>query len=386
MRVLKVMPFFHPDSHMGGPVRQAHEVCSRLVERGNVVRVISSDLGVPEEVSRNRWIHWSGMEVWYSRTRSWNRVPPYWLPGARAPLAEVIGDSDVVCANVGLTLLNAAAFAISRKNRVPFVYNAEGALCPDRLAIRRWSKRGFLRLFERRILGGAAALQAVTAREAGDLVAQGACPDRVHVIPNGVAPGRDGDGRAFRERTGLSQDALVVLFLGRLHPIKGIDLLLRAALGVMHRHPEVELVVAGPDQGCAESVRRQASSAGMDRRVHITGAVDFTATADALAAADVFALTSFTEGLPNAVLEAAAAGLPLLVTDRCNLPEVGEFDAGIMAPPDVEALERGLERLIEDPGLRQRCGANARTMVAERFSMEAVVTRLEDLYRQVAGQ
>lgn len=384
LHIVRVIPFLTPQ--FGGPAIQCRAVAAELARRGHTVDVITSDLGLEPDVPRDSWRAVDGYRVFHARARGWQRSVPYPTPQVTARvLDEVAGTADVLCGNVGLSLWNTRARRVAQRSSTPFVYNAEGALCPARLRVKRRRKTLFLCTLERGILARADALQAVTEIEREHLVAQGADAERIHVIPNGVPiGGAAADGRAFRHRFGIAEDAVVVLFLGRLDPLKGIDLLLESARAVLPDAPRLTVVVAGPDYGHREQLEQLASAAPLAGRVVFPGLLDTSACRDATAAADVFALTSHTEGLPNGVLEAAAAGLPLLVTEGCNVPEVAEFDAGHVAPASVPDLTAALRELAVDVTRRSVCGANARRMAQERFALDRVVDRLERLYRELA--
>jgi glycosyltransferase involved in cell wall biosynthesis len=377
LRLVKLMPFY--GERFGGSARIADLICRELARRGHEVTVITSDLGGPVLAG-------SGYHVIACPTRRWHRVAPYLPPPGMAPaLRAALRGADLLCVNVGLSLVAGLGRRIARAVQVPYVYNAEGALDPVRLRHRRLGKRAFLAFSERAVLRDAAALQAVTADEADWLVAQGADPHRVHVIPNAVSGEVRGDGAAFRKAHGIGRHEVVILYLGRLHTLKGIDLALRAAAPLLRARGDVRFVVAGPDDGEGPRLRALVQSLAIGHRTLFCGPVPAAAVSSALAAADVFALTSHSEGLSLAALEAAVSGLPLWLSDRCGLPEVTAFGAGTVDPPDEVQLRRSLAGLLADPGRRAACGRNAAAMVRQRFELSQVVSRLEALYADVAA-
>src|SRR5262249_3968948 len=156
--------FFAPAAQFGGPVTQAEQVCRALVARGADVSVVTTDNGVPGDVPRDAWVRRDGYRVWYAGTRALHRIAPDHVPTLLPPPQRVVGDADVVCLNVGLTLINVLARRVARACGVPYVYNAEGALCPRRLCSRGLAKWIFRACFERRVIADAAAVQAVTQR------------------------------------------------------------------------------------------------------------------------------------------------------------------------------------------------------------------------------
>ena len=383
--LIKVIPFFAPATQFGGVVSQAARLCALLAHRGHRVRVVTTDNRAPTTIPRGQWVDRDGYQVYYSPTRPWNRIPPYWTPSFGPALDEAMESADLCCLNVGLTLANRIAARIASRHGVPFIYNAEGALCPTRLRIKGWRKRAFLTWIERPLLAQASACHATTTKEAQDLEAQGVPPDRVFQIPNGVQLEGSGDPAKFRKRFGIPTDAPILLFLGRLHAIKGLELLVRAfaEAGL----PEARLVVAGHDEdGTGARVRPHIAALGLEDRILFTGHLDGDDRLDSLAAATAFGLASRSEGLPNAALEALAAGLPCVLTRECNLPEVAEADAGYVLPAKVERFAEALRTLLSDPSEQSRMGDNAKRLVAKRFALGSVADQLEEVYSSVASQ
>jgi glycosyltransferase involved in cell wall biosynthesis len=388
LRILKVMPFF--SWPFGGSVAQARLVCRELSRRGHEVRVLTTDLGAEPDAPREAWTvdPGDGYGVFRARAGALHAVPPYLPPRRlRAALAAEVARADIVCANVGLTLTSLAVARACARAGVPWVYNAEGSLSPARLRQKRWRKALFLRVCERSVLRGATAVQALTEGDASDLRALGTLPERIVVIGNGIDPERwtGGDRAAVRARWKVDEATTVILFLGRLAPEKGLDVMLDAAAPLLLGRADRRLVLAGPDGGVAAALERRARELGVAGSVHLPGPIPPELCRDALAAADVFAHTSRSEGVPIGVLEAAAAGLPLWVTDRCNVPEVAHYDAGTVDPLDAPRLRASLLAMLLDVDRRRRCADNARRMVRERFALPAVVDRLESLYRELAA-
>jgi glycosyltransferase involved in cell wall biosynthesis len=197
----------------------------------------------------------------------------------------------------------------------------------------------------------------------------------VHVIANGLRVGpaiTDEDRVAARRALGIAPEARVVAFVGRLSVEKAPEVLLRAARGT-----GAEVLVAG--DGPLRSAL-EAEAAG--QQVRFLGFV--TDVGPVLAAADVLALPSRTEGLPMAALEAMAAGVPVVGSAVGSLPEVLGEGAGVLVPPgDVEALRGALERLWM-PAARRALAQAARARVADLYGAEAMARSYRERLYQPA--
>lgn len=188
-----------------------------------------------------------------------------------------------------------------------------------------------------------------------------------------------------REAFGIPAAARVVGTVGRLNEIKRQDLLLRAVggLGPAYADVRVLLVGDGPERGALEAL---AGALGLGPRVHFAG---FQAAPERLLPAmDVFALTSRLEGLPLALLEAWAAGRPVVASAVGGVPQaVRDGETGLLfANGDQPGLARALARLLDDPGLRGRLGAAGRAVVRERYSLDRMAAEYEARYRAVLAE
>ena len=199
---------------------------------------------------------------------------------------------------------------------------------------------------------------------------------RVEVVPNsvplGAAPPPEGEpGR--------------ILFLGRAGERKGLFDLLDAVASLQASHPALRLAIGG--DGDLDAVRQRCQALGIAAHVEILGWVGPAERTAQLARAAIFCLPSHAEGLPMAMLEAMAAGRPVVVTPVGGIPgAVNDQDNGLLVPVrDPTALAAALAALLDDAALRQRLGRHARLTVQQRFSTEVVVHKLAALYRALAG-
>lgn len=214
-------------------------------------------------------------------------------------------------------------------------------------------------------------------------------PARVVTVPNGVdtarvVPERNG----LRRRAGLGGDVPVIGYVGRLSPEKGVPTLLEAARRlrpVAEGGARVFVVGDDPRPGGAygAGLRRLAGEPGLAGRVHFFGWVE-----DAEAAAadfDVQVVCSRAEPFGLATLEGMARGRAVVATAAGGSPEIirDGVDGLLVPPDDPDALARSLDRLLGDPGLRRRLGEAARRRVAERFSLAAMLDRVEAVYERV---
>jgi glycosyltransferase involved in cell wall biosynthesis len=207
-------------------------------------------------------------------------------------------------------------------------------------------------------------------------------------IPNGIDPDQyqllqPAEAVAeFRASLGIGASPFI-LFLGRLNPIKGPDILLRAFSAIAERWPEHHLVLGGPDGGMLSKLQGMVLHMGLGARVHFPGFIGQTAKAAALRTADLLVIPSRSEAMSIVVLEAGACGCPTLFTDACGLVAFQARGAGCMVPIDVEQMAVALEQLLAQPQVRKAQGELLREFVMAEFLWRGQATRYSVLYEQV---
>ena len=307
--------------------------------------------------------------------------------GMRKTAERILPGMDILHIHEFRTAENLLVTPVARELGIPIVLSAHGTL--TQATGRSMLKRSWDRLLSPAVAGRIDHVLALTPKELADArdlwrrFGRRAIPTRFSVLPNGVDPAAYAklpDDSDFRQRCHLD-DVPTVLFLGRLQRRKGVDVLLKAFQAA--QIPRSQLLIVGPDEGMAATLTRLAAG---DRRIVLTGYLEGRRRLQALAAADILALPATGEGLPMAVLEAMAAGLPVLLSPGCNLPEVAEAGAGFVAAPTVDAFADKLRPLLTDGSLRDQMGMNARQLAVGKYAWDGVCARLEAVYESLLSR
>jgi glycosyltransferase involved in cell wall biosynthesis len=283
---------------------------------------------------------------------------------------------------------SAASLAFTRQTRKPHMVSPHGMLDPWALRNSGWKKTLAAAAFENANLKSAACLHALNIAEEKAVRAHG-FRGPVCVIPNGVGiPSPDRKPPAAPWWANAELEARTLLYLGRLHPKKGLPKLLtawsrldREILG------QWRLLIAGWDEGGHQTaLRRMAAALNIEGSVTFPGPLFGEDKKAAFHYCDGFILPSLSEGLPMVVLEAWAFGQPVLMTPECNLPEGFESGAALRIEPTEESLKQALTSFMAmDQADRQRIGANGRALAARRFAWPVIAAEMAAVYRWLAG-
>lgn len=387
-RILHVIQTLSP--RYGGPVTALNALVKEQARAGHDVTVCTTDCG------SNRWDKLPGD---YYKSLYPDNVQLRVFTGTFTPLlvsfelAKWLSVSvryyDIVHIH-GLYRFPAtyAAYQARRQN-VPYVIRPHGALDPylyDKSSRSVLLKRLYESWFDLPNLHAAGAIH-FTAEEERERVSFLKLKAPSFVIPNGVdwtrfeqlpSPG------AFRAAYGYEDEPLV-LFLGRLHFKKGLDLLIPSFHVVRLRNPGAKLAIVGPDNdGYGKKVQRWISEYGLNDAVRFIEHLDDVKVLQAYVDADVFVLPSYTENFGMTVVEAMACGLPVVISDQVNIhAEVEAAGAGLVTHCNVAEIADAVCELLEDTGRRKIMGQAGRREVQMRYTWPVIVGALSREYEQV---
>lgn len=381
LSILFAAPVWAPSRAFGGPIVAASELVRRLVARGHRVDVITTtivDLHSRPALRSSRGVV-DGASVRYLSTPlryRWMGITPT-LPAAlarmkRPDVVHIFGFRDPV---------TTAAATWCRVTRVPYVFEPLGMFEPRLRKV--LLKRALDATLYRGVARAAAAVVVASKREADAVVAWGVPIEKVRVRGNGFPePYAAESNGELRSRLGIPAGARIVLYVGRVASGKGIEHLLEAA----RQFADVQVVIAGPDdrQGMSavlERAQRDPITAG---RIHVLP-VSEEPPHDLYPQADVFVLASAGESFGIVAAEAAAAGTPVIVSDRCGIADFFQEGEALVVPYERAAIVAAVRGVLDDGDLRAGL-ARGGVAAAGRMSWDHVTDVQEEIYRDVAAR
>jgi glycosyltransferase involved in cell wall biosynthesis len=355
----------HLDPAYGGMATSLQPLCAS-----------TNAAGFPSSVAAFRW-SFDGAQS--------DQVPVKQLSRPLGELSELIRANDLVHIHGLWQLPTLLGGWLSRRSHRPYMVSAHGMLESWALRHKQLKKAAYALLTEKRTLAKAWCLRALTFDEVDDYRRFG-LSNPVAVVPNGVSV-PDATPQAFLRAFPDLRGRRLVLYLGRIHPKKGPDLLAKAWSLIASRFADAHLVFAGPDEGGTTSaIREIAAGSGIADRVTFAGLMRGEMKWSALAACDLFVLPSHSEGFSVAVLEALGSSKPVIVTPYCHFPEARERQCGWVTEPQLEPLAETLTDALS-LGREQlgQMGDRGRRLVAERYDWNVIGRQMAAVYHWVLG-
>jgi len=387
MKILQVIPVFSPS--FGGPVTFVRSLSKALAKKHEVVVYTTTALDLrhdfePKEEKTNGYkIHYfprALKPLCYSYlfgqlNISWDMVEA---------VKHNIRKFDVVHVHSWQQFTDVIVHHYASRYNVPYFMQVHGSL--SRVG-RKFRKLLYDFTLGYRVLNKASKVIALNKVEAEQYRSMGVSAEKIAIIPNGIDLSEYAElppKGAFKKKFNIPEDRKIILYLGRIHKAKGIDLLIRAYAHLINevKCRDTVLVIVGPDDGYLNDAKALASSLGVYSSTLFTGFISNEDKLKALVDADVFVTPSF-YGFPMTFLEACAVGTPIVTTSLGDTLEWIDGNVGYVTQPTPCDLAEAICRIISDNRLRRRFSKNCIEIVKSEFSIEKVVERLEKAYEEV---
>jgi glycosyltransferase involved in cell wall biosynthesis len=387
MKVLFVTPAWEPAYHLGGIVQSQSLLCRALSALGVDVTVYTTDSGGNRRlnVPLNQPVCVNGVRVFYFRT-DWSLRYFYSTALAKA-CRDTLREYDLLHVVSFWCYPGLVACREARRQGVPYILAPHGTLIPYCLRQKSFRKLLYLKAVEYPNLQHATAIRYTTEIEREQCAyLRLATPS--FVVPNGIDC-TEFDRLPFEEeamkRLGLPPGRHVVAYLGRLHSRKGLDILVLAFRQVIEQFPDGLLVLAGPDDGYAASLRNLVRKLGLDNHVLFTGFLSKERRLDLFSVAKLVALASYPgDNFGMAVAEAMAAGVPVLISEHVGISREVKIDgAGVVVPVERDAIARELMQLLSSRDSLEEMGRKAYVSARKRYDVCTVAQQMLLAYKDV---
>ena len=378
MNVLQIIPFLAPE--FGGSVTIAYNLSLQLQKRGHRVTILTTDYKFDAEYAHEA--EKLGVEV-ASFPCSINLGSLHVSPSMRKWLYMHTAQCDVLHLHNLRSYQNIAALSCATNAAKPFVLQPHGTV--PRIMDRRILKSAYDLVWGRRLMKKADFLIAVSKMELRQFEDWGAESGRTVVVPNALdterlRPCDDAKRTQVRNSLGVDSTSKLILYVGRIHKIKGLDFLVRSFAVLSKKRTGVKLVIAGPDDGYREHLEGLVRNLGIDDRVIFVG---FTRNVNELyGAADLLVCPAIYEIFGLVPFESLVCGTPVVVTDGCGCGDlVREANCGyIVEYGNIAELNDTIEIALDDNQETKEMIARGQDYVLRNLNWEEATKRIESVY------
>ncbi len=383
MKILKVIDYFYPAEEAGGPIPVAYNFAKRLVQRNHEVTIWTSNLLTANTRMSNKTFtnQLDGMNIVYLNSPlryHWAAITPSLLQLCRKHLR----DFDIVHFYAFRGFMPLVVSRYARKYHVPYVLQSLGTV--PILVRSKLKKYIYDHVVGYKTLRNAQKLIAKSQLEKNHYLKVDIPEEKTILIPNGIdfseCP-KDLNQGEFKKRFNINKDDKIVLFLGRIHKRKGLDLLIRAFSNVEIEN--VKLVITGPDDGFLKETMELVQDLELNDKVIFTGPLYGRDKFQAYMDADLYVLPAIQEIFGITILEALLCKVPVVITEDCGIAHLIKDKVGLAIPYNVDALFFAIKKLLTESDLIKFFKENSMDLLHEHFSWESHVDKLENLYLDV---
>ena len=387
LRILQIVPSI--SLVYGGPSQMVKGLSAALASQGVEVTVLTTDSNgdtgqPPLDVPLNQPVEQDGYQVRYFHCSPFRRYK-FSLELLRW-LWQHAPEFDLAHIHALFSPVSTATAAIARYKKLPYILRPLGTLDPADLQKKRRLKQIYALLLEQPNLAGAAGVHFTSVQEA-KISERFGTQTRDFVIPLGVTPSVMPPKGEARRQLGISDNQPLVLFMSRIDPKKGLNLLIPALEKLLAEGVNFHFVLAGTnpqDPDYESQIAERIKVSPLSSCTTITGFVTGEWKAALLQDADLFVLPSYYENFGIAVAEAMVAGTPVVISDQVHIwEEVKGAEAGWVSACEVDALTECLRESLQDAGERQRRGMKGQEYALKNYSWDAIAQQTIQVYRQI---
>lgn len=389
MKILQVSNFFKPSWETGGVTKVNYELSKQLVSRGHEVTVYTTDgYSSRLDVPKNQPVDVDGIKVYYFYNvfrllvKKMKLPTPYYLPFV---IRKEIKNFDIIHIHEHRTLSAAIVHYYAKKNGVPYVLQAHGSILP--FLQKQNLKKVYDFLFGYTVLKNLTRAIALNEDEVCQYQKMGIDRKNIEIIPNGIdlddyknAPMQG----TFKKMYKISENDKIILYIGRIHKNKGIDLLIQAFSLILEKFPNVKLIIVGPDNGFQHELENLTKSLHVEEHILFTGFIEKDEKMAVLVDANIFVTPSYS-GFPISFLEACAFGLPVITTIKGDNLGWIHNNIGYVVQYDKDELCNAILSVFEDSKLETKFSIQSRKLIESHFSMNIYIGKIETLYKECVG-
>ena len=392
MKILNICPSYHPAFKYGGPIQSTYLLNKTLARKGISVSVLTTNAGLEgrEDIPINKWVNLEGVNVKYIKYCGYEHYN-FSLSYLFQTIKEVRKFDIIYIPAIWNfpVLIGSIASILSQK---PFIISPRGSLYEETFKIKSKNKKIFYYyLFAKHYIVKATAIHFTAAPEKEEFFSYFKLNNKSFIIPNGIDLSKFKnlpDKGSFISKYPMLKGKKYILFLGRITPKKGLDILVKAFKSLSQEYEDLHLIIAGPNnEGYEEKIKVLLKELKVIEKVLFVGMLTGKEKISAFVDSEIFILPSYSENFGMAVIEAMACGVPVIISNKVGIyKEIDENKAGIVVDVTPESLYNGIKSLLSDEGLKKETAMRGKRFVENYYNINRVADMMIKAYEEILNK
>jgi glycosyltransferase involved in cell wall biosynthesis len=390
MNILHIAHSYYPCLSAGGVVNASYEIGLKQTKNGNKVHVYTTDSCKERlKFEKSRYdVNVNGIKVDYFKNLS-NTLKSKTLVDtpltAPSRISKNIKNYDIMHIHEHRQTLAIISCHYARKHNIPYVVQAHGSVLP--FFQKEKLKEIYDKLWGFKTLYGASKVFALTETEKNQYLKMGVPEEKIEIVPLGInledysnLPKKGN----FRSKYNIKPDEILLIFIGRIHKIKGLDLLVEGFEELLkNREKNIKLAIIGPDYGFQQQLKNMIQEKKLEKQILLTGPLYKKEKQEALIDSDIFIMPSQYESFTTSGLEAMACEKPLILTKNNHIHDWVDGNVGLACDYDKFSLKNSLEKLIDNESLRKQFGKEGKKLVEEKYNWDVIDKQILNIYKSI---
>lgn len=395
MDILHVVPSFYPCLSAGGVVNASYQLSQKQTEKGNKVSVFTTDSCKKRLKLEKRYdVNVNGVKTFYFRNLS-NYLKSSFLIDTPYSMAfkagKMIKNHEILHIHEHRHSLAIIASHYARKNAIPYVLQAHGSVLPF------FQKESLKEIFDKlrgfKILHNASKVLALTDIEKKQYLKMGIIEENIEIVPLGINlkeyENLNSKGK-FRSKYGIAKDDKLILFIGRIHKIKGLELLVKSFKLLkndlkeeLKTNSNLKLAIVGPDDGFLDELKKLIRKLNIKNDIILPGPLFEDDKKSAIVDCDIFVMPSKYESFTTSGLEAMACEKPVVLTKNNHIHNWVNNNVGFSCEYDEKDLVDSIKKLLFDEKLIKKFGKKGRKLVEEEYNWISIEKQIRNIYNSI---
>ena len=389
MKILNICPSYYPAFKYGGTTQSTYLLNKTLARKGISVSVLTTNAGLEgrKDIPINKWVNLEGVNVKYIKYCGYEHYN-FSLRYLFQTIKEV-RNFDIIYIPAIWNFPVLVGSMVSIIFQKPYIISPRGSLYKETFEIKSKNKKIFYyHLFAKHYIARATAIHFTATPEKEGFFSYLKLNNKSFIIPNGIDLSEFKnlpDKGSFICKYPILDGKRYILFLGRITPKKGLDILVKAFKSLLQEYENLYLIIAGPDNEVyEEKIKILIKELKIIEKVIFVGMLTGREKISAIIDSEIFILPSYSENFGMAVIEAMACGIPVVISNKVGIyREIEEGRAGVIVDITPESLYSGIKSLLSNEDLRKEIAIRGKKIVENYYNIDKVADMVIKVYGEI---